>query len=182
MMRSTVFVCTLVVVTSLCEGSASANGIESAGTAVAIAMPLIAGGIAWGHDQDWTGVAQMGVVTLASVGTAYGLNHITHEWRPDHSDDHSLPSDTAALAFAPAAFLWDRYGWKYGVPAYAAAAFVGYSRVDSKKHHWYDVVASAGIAWGYSQIFTTEYHRRYGVYSDLSATPDGAYVRVTYNF
>ena len=161
---------------------AQASGIESAGTAIAIALPAFAAGVAFGHDQDWTGVAQMGVVTLATVGTAYGLKHVIREERPDHSDFQSMPSDTAALAFAPAQFLWDRYGWQWGLPAYAAAAFVGYSRVDAKKHHWYDVVASAGLAWGYSRIFTTEYHRRYQVYSNLYATPDGAYVRVSYNF
>ncbi len=159
---------------------AEASGIESAGTAVAIAMPVLAAGIAYGHDQDWTGVAQLGVVTLGTVGTAYGLKHVIREERPDHSDFQSMPSDTAALAFAPAAFLWDRYGWKWGLPAYAAAAFVGYTRVDADKHHWYDVAASAGIAWGFSRIFTTEYHRRFAVFS--YATTDSAYVRVSYNF
>ena len=127
-------------------------------------------------------MAQMGVVTLATVGTAYGLKHVIREERPDHSDFQSMPSDTAALAFAPAQFLWDRYGWQWGLPAYAAAAFVGYSRVDAKKHHWYDVEASAGLAWGYSRVFTTEYHSRYRVNSSLYATPDGAYVRLTMNF
>lgn len=172
----------LALVVALGVSPAAASTIESAGTMVAIAMPVLAAGIAWGHDQDWTGVAELGVDTVATVGTAYGLNHIIREQRPDHSDFHSMPSDTAALAFAPAAFLWDRYGWQWGVPAYAAAAFVGYSRVDAKKHHWYDVAASAGLAWGFSRIFTTEYHRRYQVYSSLYATPDGAYVRVSMNF
>lgn len=179
MMRKAILAACFVFVTA--SSSAQANGLESVGTAVAIAMPVIAGGVALAHNEDWTGVAELGVDTLASVGTAYALNHITHEWRPDHSDDHSLPSDTAALAFAPAAFLWDRYGWKYGLPAYAAAAFVGYTRVDARKHHWYDVAASAGIAWTYSQLFTTEYHSRH-IYSYLYATPDAAYVRLTYNF
>ncbi|MBV9419587.1 MAG: phosphatase PAP2 family protein [Alphaproteobacteria bacterium] len=159
---------------------AEAKGLTSAGQAVAIAMPFIAGGIAFGHDQDWTGIAQLGVDTVGTVGIAYGLKHVIHEERPDHSDFQSMPSDTAALAFAPAAFLWDRYGWEWGVPAYAAAAFVGYTRVDAKKHHWYDVAASAGLAWGISQIFTTRYQRRFQVYG--TADSDGAYVRMSYNF
>jgi membrane-associated phospholipid phosphatase len=159
-----------------------ASGIENAGTDIAIAMPIIAGGIALAHDQDWNGVGQLVLDTGATVGTAYGLKHLIHEERPDGSDDQSFPSDTAALAFAPAAFLWDRYGWEYGVPAYAAAAFVGYSRVDAKKHHWYDVAASAGMAWGYSQIFTSRYHRRFEIYSDLYATPDGAFIHASMNF
>ena len=180
-MRKVAGIFAFIFAAGLCASPAAAS-IESAGTAVAIALPFIAGGVAYEHDQDWTGVAQMGVVTLATVGTAYGLNHLIREQRPDGSDFHSMPSDTSALAFAPAQFLWDRYGWEWGVPAYAAAAFVGYSRVDAKKHHWYDVVASAGLAWGYSRLFTTEYHRPYQIYSNISATPDGAYVRLSMNF
>src|SRR5205809_694724 len=95
-------------------------GTESLGTDVAIALPLIAGGITLAKD-DWKGGFQLGVDTVATVGLAYGLKHVIHEERPDKSDNKSMPSDTSALAFAPAQFLWDRYGWRYGLPAYAAA-------------------------------------------------------------
>ncbi|HXC56027.1 MAG TPA: phosphatase PAP2 family protein [Rhizomicrobium sp.] len=182
MLRQTALACALGLCAGLAASPAAANGIESAGVDVAIALPLVAGGIAFAHDQDWTGVAQLGADTLATVGTAYALKHVIREERPDGSDFQSMPSDTAALAFAPAAFLWDRYGWEYGVPAYAAAAFVGYSRVDARKHHWYDVAASAGIAWGFSQVFTTQYRRPNQIYSSIYATPGGAYVRLSYNF
>jgi membrane-associated phospholipid phosphatase len=156
--------------------------IETAGQIVAIALPVVAGGIsAW--KDDWTGVAQMLLVTGATVGTAYGLKHLVHEQRPDGSNDQSFPSDTAALAFAPANYLWDRYGWQYGVPAYAAAAFVGYSRVESKQHHWWDVAASATMAFGYSWLITTTYTPwRGNLQTGLLATPDGAYVSARYEF
>ena len=85
------------------------------------------------------------------MGTAYALKQFVRERRPDKSDFESFPSDTSALAFAPAQYLWDRYGWQYGVPAYLAAGFVGFSRIDAKKHHWYDVAASAGIAFTFSK-------------------------------
>jgi membrane-associated phospholipid phosphatase len=103
------------------------------------------------------------------------------EQRPDHSDFHSFPSDTAALAFAPAQFLWDRYGWQVGLPADAAATFVGWSRVDAKKHHWYDVAASAGLAFGFSKFITTRY-RAPGLYYGAQASPDGGYIHLSYNF
>ena len=117
---------------------ANAGTSESLGTGVAIALPVIAGGITLAKD-DWKGTAQLTVDTIATVGVAYGLKHVIREQRPDKSDFQSMPSDTSALAFAPAQFLWDRYGWRYGVPAYAAATFVAWSRVDAQKHHWYDV-------------------------------------------
>jgi membrane-associated phospholipid phosphatase len=158
----------------------AAAGTESIGTDVAIALPLIAGGITLAKD-DWKGSFQLGVDTVATVGLAYGLKHVIREERPDKSDFHSMPSDTSALAFAPAQFLWDRYGWRYGLPAYAAATFVAWSRVDADKHHWYDVTASAALAFGVSKIFTTTYHPaglRYGV----TPTEGGAYAALSYDF
>src|ERR1700710_84238 len=58
MIRQTARLCALTFAVALCASPAAAGGIESAGTAVAIAMPFVAGGISLAHDQDWTGVAQ----------------------------------------------------------------------------------------------------------------------------
>jgi len=160
--------------------TAAAASSESLGTDVAIALPAIAGGLTL-YKDDWKGAAQLTVDTVATVGIAYGLKHVIREQRPDKSDFQSMPSDTAALAFAPANFLWDRYGWQYGIPAYAAATFVAWSRVDAQKHHWYDVTASAGLAFGVSKIFTTRYQPaglRYGV----TPTDGGAYAALSYEF
>ena len=159
---------------------AAAKGIETAGSGVAIALPLIAGGISL-YKNDRTGLAELTVDTLATVGTAYALKNIVREQRPDKSDFQSFPSDTSALAFAPAQFLWDRYGWQYGLPAYAAASFVGYSRIDAKKHHGYDVAASAGFAFTFSKIFTTRY-RAPGLRYGAEISPDGGAIQLTYNF
>jgi membrane-associated phospholipid phosphatase len=166
----------------LCAAQAQASSkIESAGTYVAIALPVMAGGITVWKD-DWRGTAQLFVDTGLTVGTALVLKKFVREQRPDHSDFKSFPSDTSALAFAPAQFLWDRYGWKYGLPAYAAAAFVGYSRVDAKKHHVWDVLASAAISFGYSKFITTEYHPNRSLYTNLEASPDGVYASLNYRW
>ena len=164
----------------LATGNASASN-ENAGQAVAIAIPVMAGGVALLHDWDWVGVKELAVDTGLTVGTALLLKQIVREQRPDGSDWHSFPSDTAALAFAPASFLWDRYGWQYGAPAYLLAGYVGYERVNSKQHHWWDVAASAGIGWAYSRLITTRYtHRRF--YTNVYATTDGAYVDFKYRW
>ena len=134
------------------------KGIESAGQDVAIALPVVAGAVSMLHDQDWDGLGEFTESTVLTVGSALLLKQIVHERRPDNSDDQSFPSDTAALAYSSADYMWDRYGWEYGVPAYAAAMFVGYSRVKAKKHHWYDVAASSAIAFGFNYAFVTRYH------------------------
>src|SRR5882757_1302085 len=161
------------------QGAVAASS-ESLGTDVAIALPVIAGGITLAKD-DWRGTAQLTVDTAVTVGLAYGLKHVIREQRPDKSDFQSMPSDTAALAFAPANFLWDRYGWRYGLPAYAAATFVAWSRVDAQKHHWYDVTASAALAFGVSKIFTTRYQAR-GLNYGVTPTDGGAYAALDYRF
>jgi membrane-associated phospholipid phosphatase len=159
---------------------AFADGIETTGTGMAIALPVIAAGVSL-YKDDRTGLAQLAADTLATVGTVYALKHIVREQRPDKSDFQSFPSDTSALAFAPAQYLWDRYGWEYGLPAYAAATFVGYSRIEAKQHHWYDVAASAGFAFGFSKIFTTRYRPR-GLSYGAEVTPDSGYLHLAYNF
>ncbi len=50
-----------------------------------------------------------------------------------------------------------RYGWKYGVPAYAAASFVAYSRVEAREYYPQDVVAGAAIGIASSYLFTRPY-------------------------
>ena len=167
------------VLLSASAAPAFAKTTENLGTDVAIALPVIAGGITL-TKQDWTGAAELTVDTLLTVGTAYGLKHIIKEKRPDGSDFQSMPSDTAALAFAPAQFLWDRYGWQYGVPAYAAAGFVAWSRVDARKHHWYDVAASGALSFGFSKLITTEYHGRWKYGAGL--TDGGVYAAARYDF
>jgi membrane-associated phospholipid phosphatase len=160
--------------------SAHADFVESSGTIMAIALPITAGAITV-FKHDWHGTEELVVDTGLTVGTAYGLKKIIHEERPDKSDMESFPSDTAALAFAPASFLWDRYGWQIGLPAYLAATYVGYSRIEADKHHWWDVAASAGIAFTYSKIFTSEFRGR-GFYSSAYATPDNAFIQAGYRW
>ncbi|HXS07978.1 MAG TPA: hypothetical protein VN723_14400, partial [Rhizomicrobium sp.] len=71
--------------------------IETAGTVVAIALPLTAAGISY-FKHDTRGLAQLTVETALTVGTAYALKEIVREERPDGSDFHSFPSGQTALA------------------------------------------------------------------------------------
>ena len=186
-MKSRIAFCLLSALL-LCPAEAKSKNIETAGTAVAIALPLFATGLTV-YKHDWRGTAQLFTVTALTVGTAYGLKHLVRECRPfakpcapGGPNWDSFPSDTTALASAPAGFLWYRYGWEYGLPAVAASAFVGYSRVDAKKHHWWDTVASAGIALAYNEILTTRYQSNRGFYSSLDGDPQSVYVAIGYRW
>jgi len=166
-----------------CPSAATAGSstLETAGTGVAIALPVIAGGIAWSK-RDGRGLGQLALETGLAVGTAYALKQFVRERRPDGSDFHSFPSNTTALAASGAAFLWGRYGWQYGAPAFVATGFVAFTRVDARQHHWYDTLASTAIAAGYGYVVTTPFKRRYNINTTLEAAPDGAMLQLSYNF
>jgi membrane-associated phospholipid phosphatase len=157
------------------------KNIETLGTGVAIALPLVAGGIAISKG-DRTGIVELTVETALTVGTAYALKNIVRERRPDGSDYHSFPSETTALAASGSSFLWGRYGWDYGLPALVATEFVSYSRVQAKQHRWYDTLASSGIAAGCGYFVTSRFYKWSNVYTSLEATPDSGMIRVSYEF
>lgn len=176
------------VALALLSVPAAAKTTETLGTGLAIALPLAAGGITL-LKNDWAGTKQLVVTTVLTAGTVYGLKQLVKECRPfatpcapGSANWDSFPSEHAALAFAPAEFLRERYGWQYGLPAYAAAGFVGWSRVNADKHHWYDVAASAGISILFNELITTRYQKKYGVYSELQAEPNGVYASLRYDF
>jgi membrane-associated phospholipid phosphatase len=86
--------------------------------------------------------------------TTYTLKEITNKKRPDNNDHDAFPSAHSAVSFHGAAFLHERYGLKVGIPAYLAAGFVGYSRVDVDRHDYQDVLAGALLGIVISRYFT----------------------------
>lgn len=191
MKRTTWRVCALVAgliasAPAAAGGSKQDIGLQDVGDGVAIALPLVAGGISL-YKDDWNGAGQLVLATAATVGTSYGLQHVVREERPycrhqPGCPDDSFPSNTSALAFAPAQYLWNRYGWEYGAPAYVAAGFAGATRIISNSHNWWDVATSGAISWTYNWIITSRYHPPENLQSGVIATPHGAMVAVNYRW
>ena len=162
--------------------AAGNNTLTKAGDILRIALPAAAAGISL-YKDDYTGLKQFAIAYVATVGIAYGLKQVIHERRPDGSDWHSMPSASAASAQAASAYLWHRYGWEYGVPAFGLALLTGYSRVQAKKHHWYDVAASDVIAFSVNYLVVSRYHKPYSPYEfSMGATPDSVSVQFAMNF
>lgn len=80
--------------------------------------------------------------------------------RPNGSP-YGFPSGHVAFVTSSAAFLQDRYGWEYGVPAYAVVAYVAHVRVDTDHHRWRDVIAAAALSIGVSKLFVTPENATY---------------------
>jgi membrane-associated phospholipid phosphatase len=87
----------------------------------------------------------LGLALMRAGVVTYGLKSTVAEERPNGEDDNSFPSGHTAIAFTGAEFIRNEYGWAWGAPAYAAASFVGWSRVDSRDHWTHDVAVGAMI-------------------------------------
>jgi membrane-associated phospholipid phosphatase len=107
--------------------------------------------------KDWEGAKQVTYVTLASLGTTYVVKYTVARVRPDESEATSFPSGHTAAAFIGPTFIHRRYGWKYSVPLYFLAGFVGFSRVYADRHWAGDVMAGASVSMISAWLFTTPY-------------------------
>ena len=130
------------------------DGVETAGDILRFAMPAMAGGFSLLRG-DKEGAVQLVKSVALSSALAFGLQQGINSPRPDASGNDSFPSGHAVNAFSAAAYMDHRYGWKYGLPSYLAAAFVGYSRIHEDKHDLKDVAVGALLGWGVSHIFVT---------------------------
>jgi len=73
-----------------------------------------------------------------------GVKFAVGRTRPDGTN-LSFPSGHTASAFATATVVQRNLGWKFGVPAYAVAAYVGASRIQDKRHYLSDVAFGAAL-------------------------------------
>ena len=129
------------------------------------------------------------VNTGASVVVAYGaktaLKAMVKEERPDHSDNMSFPSGHAAMAFAAARSIDKEFRkesiW-IPIAGYAVATAVGIERIASDRHHWYDVLAGAGVGVGAAELTWWLSDLCFGKGSNVAVGSSGKGVEVVYNF
>jgi membrane-associated phospholipid phosphatase len=135
----------------------AADRIETAGSVLDIVLPATAAVVTIAH-RDGVGAGQLAVSLGVTVGVTWALKHMINETRPN-GGGLSFPSGHTSVSFSSAEFMRRRYGWMYGAPVYALAAFVGYSRVESHQHYVHDVIAGAGIGIASSYVFTKPYKK-----------------------
>ena len=92
----------------------------------------------------------------------------------------SFPSGHSSATFASATVLAEHYGWKVGIPAYAFAAFTGWTRVRDEQHWLSDVVfgSAMGIIAGHA---VTIGHGRHSWSVVPAAAPGGGAVYLVKN-
>ena len=140
----------------------------------------------WEGGHNWP---RFIVNTGGSVIVAYGaktvLKKVIKEERPDHSDNKSFPSGHASMAFAIARSIDKEFRkdciW-IPIAGYAAATAIGVERVVNKHHHWYDVVAGAGVGFGAGELTWWLSDLVFGNGSNIAVGSSGNTVDVAYSF
>jgi hypothetical protein len=97
-----------------------------------------------------TSKAMFNALTINGVSNLI-LKVAVNNHSPDHSH-YAWPSGHTSSSFTFATVLAESYGPCVGVPAFALATFVGYERIDSRRHQFSDVISGMimGIVIGHS--------------------------------
>lgn len=94
----------------------------------------------------------MRILAAVLVAIASGLAPAQDDPKLETGTQQKAPT---AFAASSAAFLQDRFGWKYGVPAYVMVGYVSYVRVATNHHRWRDIAAGVALSMGVSRLFVT---------------------------
>ncbi len=138
------------------QNGQAAGDIERTGDILQILIPSTAYGTTL-YLGDKEGEMQMHQSFFTNLAITYAVKVGVNKKRPN-GGDHSFPSGHTSASFQGAAFIHARYGYQYAIPAYVAAAFVGYSRVESNNHYTSDVIAGAALGTACSFYFPEPNH------------------------
>ena len=133
---------------------ARASSIETNGDILVVLIPGAAYASTF-YKKDTAGREQFYKSFFATAFATHGLKILVHKQRPDGSDYHSFPSGHTSAAFQGASFIHQRYGLKQAIVPYLAATYVGYTRVEARKHDWTDVSAGALLGIASNWLFAT---------------------------
>jgi len=156
---SKLYGCTAVLVLFLSLLRASPAQADSSliGHIVMTAIPVSAFAVAYAKD-DTEGEKQWlrNVIVNESIISLARLGFNETDWgRRPNGHPYGFPSGHVAFAGAGAAFYSERYGWKYGIPAWLATTYVAYNRVDNDAHRWRDVIVAGVVSYGVGKLFVT---------------------------
>ncbi|AUC77309.1 phosphatase PAP2 family protein [Olleya sp. Bg11-27] len=134
--------------------------------------------------KDTKGFWQFAKSYGTTITATYILKYSINKPRPDGATDgHAFPSGHTAVAFSGASFLQRRYGLEYGIPAYAIASIVAYSRIEgiNDRHDGWDVLGGILVGVGSTYLFTTPYQKEHYKISFRSGN-NNYLIGLTYKF
>lgn len=114
--------------------------IETSGDILIVALPVITGSTTL-ILGDKKGAWQFSKGFLVNGAVSFGLKSNIEKERPDMNGTNSFPLAHTSITFQSASFIQNKYGWKYGIPAY--------------------ILAGAVIDIGSAYLFTTPYQQEH---------------------
>jgi hypothetical protein len=169
-MKKSIILTICILFTGFCIGQSGLSGadkrekiIQDIGDVLQLALPVGAGIstiVLW----DKKGALQFVKSYGTSLALTYVIKYVIDKPRPEGATDgHAFPSGHTSSAFSGASFIQKRYGWAYGAPAYALAAFVAYSRIEgyNDRHDGWDCLGGAIVGVGSTYLFTTPYEKKH---------------------
>ena len=139
------FIFLLLAFTNTASAQCESNA-EKAGDIIQVLIPASAYTATFVLD-DKDGRNQFYKSFFTNLGVTHALKYAINKPRQENNGDYSFPSGHTSAAFQGAAFIHKRYGFKYSIPAYLGASYVGWSRIEgeSDQHDATDVIAGAAI-------------------------------------
>lgn len=105
---------------------------------------------------DRYGQAQVKLLGWLAEGIERPIQRMYPTIRPCGCPD-SFPSGHMIRISWPASYLYHRYGWQYGLPAYASSLFFANDRHNAKSHYWSDLIGTAVLMHGIAYLTVTPY-------------------------
>ena len=153
------------------------HAVETVGHVLHYALPATAG-LTTLFLKDKEGSKQFLKSFAANLAVTYTMKYAFNKPRPEGATDGlAFPSGHTSAAFQGASFIQRRYGWKYGIPAYLLAGYVGYSRIEglNDRHDGWDVLGGIIVGVGSTYLFTTPYEKKN---LDITLSSGGGYYKV----
>lgn len=162
------------------------DGIEDILRFVPLASVYVLKGCGVESASSWQRLLVNNAASLAVGATVtYSIKYSVSSERPDHSDDHGLPSGHSMVAFAGAHILTKEFGrlspW-IGVAGYATATAVAVQRIRHDHHNWWQCAAGAAIGIGATEAGYWIGDRLTGSRSNLSVMPTFGGIDVALTF
>jgi membrane-associated phospholipid phosphatase len=166
------------------SSSASMGTLLGPGETVGGARLQLAGAVATYGVGRLTGHSKLAVVgadliraNILAQALTGGIKMSVRRGRPDGTE-FSFPSGHTSVSFAAATVIKSHFGWKGGVPAYAAATYVAASRIQDKRHFLSDVAFGAvvGIVAGRTVTLGSGNHK----FSVEPTIPNGGGVGISF--
>ncbi len=156
------YLCILIFISYSLSGFSQKTDIEKSGDLIQIILPSSAFISSFKY-KDYPNNPKQFIKSMSVCFiVTHSLKRIINKKRPN-GGEHGVPSGHTSAAFTGAAFIERKYGWRYGVPSYILASYVGWTRIYANKHDYADVISGLVLGISSSYLFTKPFNNNINI-------------------